>query len=63
MTGLSADTLEYVLLALSLSYTLVAFFEWRAGRTTTLGRVLSLVRLIIPFVESRLRRYRGKRTP
>jgi type II secretory pathway component PulF len=61
VTGLSADALEYILLALSLAYTTVAFFEWRAGKDTRLKRVLSTVLLVIPVIESWVRRYRKKR--
>ncbi len=63
MTGLSATTLEYLLLALSLSYTLTAFFQWRAGRTTLVGQFLGLALKVIPYLESKLRSLRGKRTP
>jgi hypothetical protein len=55
------DVVEYVLLGLALSYTIVAFYEYRAKVGSRLRGVLEKVRLIIPFVEGWLRRFRKPR--
>jgi hypothetical protein len=60
MTGLSANTLEYIVLGFSLAYTIIAFYEWRAGRHTLLGQFLGLALKIIPFLEGKLRGYRER---
>jgi len=60
VSGLSATQLEYIVLGMSLLYTVVAFFEWKAGRKTVLGRLLGAALMLIPFAEAKLRAMRER---
>jgi hypothetical protein len=60
ITGLSASTLELVIIGLAVAYLLVAFFQDRAKKGSRLARVLDLVRKAIPFIEGAARRERDK---
>jgi hypothetical protein len=59
LTGLSVTTLEYIILIMSLLYTIAAFYEYRT-RKTLLGQTLRLVLMVIPYLETRVRAYRER---
>jgi hypothetical protein len=59
VSGLSANTLEYLVLGMSLAYVIAAFYEYRY-RKSLLGQVLGLALKIIPYFEAKLRAYRER---
>lgn len=59
MTGLSASTLEIVILALVVTYPVLAFVQRKLG-TGMAGKVLGLLLKAIPFVEVQLRKERDQ---